>query len=116
MQLTVFLLIWAALTAGCYFPFNNPRLANETLLAEFLTKALLADNGGNDYVTTIEKGSPRQTWPARGSPPIAIMPFCYDGQDGKDKLEGRTLPSIATIRSLYRSRCAREVRRGGSDE
>jgi hypothetical protein len=98
MQLTVFLLLlWAALTAGCYFPFNDPRLANETLLADFLANAGVVDNGGSAYLTTIEKGSLRQTWPARGSPPITFVPFCYHGQGCKYKLKGRSKSLIAFL-------------------
>ena len=93
MKLTVILiLIWNALTAGCYFPFNNPHLANETLLAEVLAKVNLADNGGSGYMNTIERGfkdSPRQTLPARGSPPVAFVLFRYAGQGSKDRLKDR---------------------------
>jgi hypothetical protein len=51
-----FLLLWAALTSACYFPSNDPRLANSTHLAEFLANATygsIVDKGGSGYMTTI---------------------------------------------------------------
>jgi hypothetical protein len=88
MQLIVlFFLLWAALTSACYLPFNDPRLSNTTLLAKFLANATygsVVDKGGSGYMTTIEKDSPRQSWPVHGSPPRADVPFCYWGQGDKD--------------------------------
>jgi hypothetical protein len=88
MQLVVlFILLWAALTSSCYFTFNDPRLGNSTLLANFLATATygsVIDKGGSGYLTTIEKGSPRQSWPVHGSPSRVDVPFCYWGQGDKD--------------------------------
>jgi hypothetical protein len=55
-------------------------------------------------MTTIEKDSPRQSGPVRGSPPRADVPFCYARQGDKDWLKGRSKsanPQLLYISALH---------------
>jgi hypothetical protein len=78
MQLIVFplLLVWAALTAGCAYPFNDNRLINTTLLTEFVT--YVTDRGGDGWVTVTDPAGPKTAWPKTGSDGLISIPYCYE--------------------------------------
>jgi hypothetical protein len=89
MQLIIFplFLVWAALTAGCAYPFNDNRLLNTTVLAEFIANA--TDRGGDNWVTVTDPTGPKTAWPKTGSDGLVSIPYCYESWADENALKNQ---------------------------
>jgi hypothetical protein len=94
MQLLLSLLIaYTALTIACYYPLNESRFANGTLLAEYIAN-MTAENpdvspGSSDWLTIIGKGeTDTHVWPIPGTdgPKEVAIPYCFPTQKDSDVL------------------------------
>jgi hypothetical protein len=81
-----FLLLWAALTAGCYYPFNDNRLLNETLRAKYIANAI---KGGDGWVTVINEAGLKTAWPRASQDQPILIPYCYESWADENVLGNR---------------------------
>jgi hypothetical protein len=82
--------VFATLTSACAFPFNNPRLTNDSLVAHYVADVQAKhgvvgeEGGGNGWVTVIGKSwKDPIPWPDNGATAtrLTIIYYCYASHD-----------------------------------
>ncbi|KAL1797176.1 hypothetical protein ACET3X_003782 [Alternaria dauci] len=85
MWIAALLFAWlsATLASGCMFPFNNARLTNSSLVAEYIAKhqdedGKFQDGGGNGWITWMGKVETWVAiWPNVENSNMVAVPYCY---------------------------------------
>jgi hypothetical protein len=70
------------LTSACLYPFNNARLTNSSLVANYIAElqanGKLGDDGGKGWVSDMNAATPdRAIWPNYKETKLVYIEYCF---------------------------------------